>query len=251
MPRIDRAPSFPFYPADWLADTAVSLMEPAAAGGHMHLMAHAWESSLGTGVLRLDDDELAKLSRLGPDWPAYRDQVLRAWRVDEVAGTITQQRQVEERRAQKRRRARAAEGGKATQKLLQDRRNTSTAGADEQLFSTPIAGTPSSSSSSSSSNNPSLRAARAEWREAFDLFWKAYPRKTGKAPALASWEKRCPKTVEECQPMFDWIDAGLAACIAGEWKDREDRFVPHASTWLNQRRWEDVPRPEIEQQDEP
>lgn len=74
--------------------------------------------------------------------------------------------------------------------------------------------------------------------EAFDVvFWPAYPRKIAKHEARKAWERL--KLKDEDQTTLDAIMAGLAHYIAHEWEPDRPRFVPHAATWLNQRRWED------------
>jgi len=70
--------------------------------------------------------------------------------------------------------------------------------------------------------------------EAFVLFWKAYPRKTGKDTALKAWEKRKPP---------------LAACLTAlawqtkqpQWTKDGGQFIPMPATWLTGGRWNDEP----------
>lgn len=68
---------------------------------------------------------------------------------------------------------------------------------------------------------------------AFDQFWSAYPRKVNKAGALKAFRKvKVPldellKALENHKRSSQWLKDG------GE-------FVPHPTTWLNQRRWEEV-----------
>jgi hypothetical protein len=65
----------------------------------------------------------------------------------------------------------------------------------------------------------------------FDDFWKAYPRKTNKANALRTWAKLKPSS-DLAQTMINAVkDQDLVKI--------EQQFIPHASTWLNGRRWED------------
>lgn len=69
----------------------------------------------------------------------------------------------------------------------------------------------------------------------FDRFWSAYPRHTGKAQALKAWTKLAPD------------ESLLMAMLAAlNWQRRQDgwtkddgKFIPHPTTWLNGRRWED------------
>ena len=65
----------------------------------------------------------------------------------------------------------------------------------------------------------------------FDRFWSVYPRKVARLIAVRAWNKLAP--TEALQAV---ILASVAA-HAAEWQER--RFIPHASTFLNQQRWTD------------
>ena len=63
---------------------------------------------------------------------------------------------------------------------------------------------------------------------AFDEFWKVYPRKEGKGKASASWRKLTPDeqsiALNDCQKRYLGTDR---------------QFIPHCSTYVNCKRWED------------
>lgn len=67
----------------------------------------------------------------------------------------------------------------------------------------------------------------------FETFWTAYPNKKGKQPALKKWNsgKYDPDIIlpvlEKQKKLRDWVKA-------------DGKFVPHARTYLNQKRYEDV-----------
>lgn len=107
----DRAPSFQFYPRDFVSSQAVTLMTPEERGGYIMLLCHAWESE-ETGVLPDDDALLARLSGLGRRWAKCREGICRAFRVG--GGRWTQGRMVEEREKQIERYERAAHGARLT-----------------------------------------------------------------------------------------------------------------------------------------
>ena len=66
----------------------------------------------------------------------------------------------------------------------------------------------------------------------FDRFWDAYPRKTAKSKACESWNRLHPDAT--------LLGIILAAIARQQECDQWKRgIIPHASTWLNQRRWED------------
>lgn len=74
--------------------------------------------------------------------------------------------------------------------------------------------------------------------EDFEEFWRVYPRKIGKAKALAKFmglpRSLLPtilSSVEEAKRTWDWKKDG-------------GRFIPHPTTWLNGSRWEDEFSPE-------
>jgi hypothetical protein len=68
----------------------------------------------------------------------------------------------------------------------------------------------------------------------FDRFWSIYPRKVGKEEARKAWMK-AGVTFEQCE-------ATIRTWAASEdWQKDGGRFCPHASTWLNQKRWSDSP----------
>ncbi len=69
----------------------------------------------------------------------------------------------------------------------------------------------------------------------FEAFWIIYPRKTAKGAAWKAWQKAKP-TIE--------LRAKIAEAVAvqaksDQWSKDGGQFIPHASTWLNQRRWDD------------
>lgn len=64
----------------------------------------------------------------------------------------------------------------------------------------------------------------------FEIFWNKYPNKTGKKPAQEKFNKL---TELEIQSILKTIDAFAA------YKPFDTYSHPHATTYLNQRRWED------------
>jgi hypothetical protein len=73
--------------------------------------------------------------------------------------------------------------------------------------------------------------------DGFLTWWALYPRKAGKKPAGARWAKM---TEHERGLAMDavhgWIEYAATSPDG-------DKFVPYASTWLNQERWEDEAPP--------
>ncbi len=68
----------------------------------------------------------------------------------------------------------------------------------------------------------------------FGMFWVIYPRKIGKAQAQKVWT-RITKNVP-AETILDGLRSQLPIL-----KEKDTQFIPHASTWLNQERWNDEP----------
>lgn len=73
----------------------------------------------------------------------------------------------------------------------------------------------------------------------FDRFWAAYPRKEGKPKAKTVFDRIKPDE-ELLQRMLDSIEQWKRT---DQWQEDGGRYIPHPSTWLNQKRWEDEPMP--------
>ena len=73
-----------------------------------------------------------------------------------------------------------------------------------------------------------------DWEpERFAKFWKFYPRGENKQAAIRAWDKLKPSS-----ELIDTMAQALKRQVASEgW--RQGIGIPHASTWLNNRRWED------------
>jgi hypothetical protein len=70
---------------------------------------------------------------------------------------------------------------------------------------------------------------------AFDAFWIQYPRKVGKYPCTRAWEKIHPEG-ELLTKIMDSLEKHKKSI---GWMKDSGRFIPHPTTWLNQKRWDD------------
>ena len=79
---------------------------------------------------------------------------------------------------------------------------------------------------------------QAETEAMFESFWKCYPRKTAKDTARKAFAK--------LKPTADLLERMMAALgvqsVSPGWVKDGGQFIPHASTWLNQKRWDDEVR---------
>ena len=89
-----------------------------------------------------------------------------------------------------------------------------------------------SESYSISESESNANAARKTREEEFDIFWAAYPRKEGKQKARDAFKKVAAP-----------LDVLLAAIEkqkkSAQWSKDGGQFIPHPTTWLNGKRWED------------
>ena len=79
---------------------------------------------------------------------------------------------------------------------------------------------------------PIQNAARKAREEAFEKFWSAYPRKEGKQKAKAAFEK-------VNVPLDVLLNAIEQQKKSAQWSKDNGQFIPHPTTWLNGKRWED------------
>lgn len=86
------------------------------------------------------------------------------------------------------------------------------------------------------SKNKNKKKSVAEAQpKGFDLFWLHYPKKVGKANAMKAFAKLSPD-----ENLLN--DICLAVELhkkSAQWRRDDGTYIPHPSTWLNQRRWED------------
>lgn len=96
-----------------------------------------------------------------------------------------------------------------------------------------------------SSPPPAASAVRSPYSVHFEQWWKLYPRPVGKKAAFRAYERAVKgmRTAGEPNPR-GVLEAALRAALEG-WKGKDDRYIPHAATWLNQGRYDDPPEADI------
>lgn len=79
------------------------------------------------------------------------------------------------------------------------------------------------------------KVKRKEDNNLFDLFYKSYPKKVARVKAEQSWNK-----IDPDEKLFNEIMAGLERYKkCSQWTKDDGQFIPHPTTWLNQKRWND------------
>lgn len=73
-------------------------------------------------------------------------------------------------------------------------------------------------------------------KKQFEDFWSVYPKKVKKQKAKEWFERNKPT-----EELFAIMLKALKQFInSKEWKESNGQFIPHPTTWLNQKRWEDL-----------
>jgi len=85
--------------------------------------------------------------------------------------------------------------------------------------------------------SPPPAASASDPGPAYDEFWRLYPRKVGKSEAAKAWTKAI-KDGADPTLILAAVKAHADYHLAAK---TEQQFIPHASTWLNQNRYEDEP----------
>jgi len=76
----------------------------------------------------------------------------------------------------------------------------------------------------------------------FDQFWHTYPKKVGKQATLKAWNRANGK-----RPPIDKILQALEAQKQSEqWTRDGGQYIPNPATWINQGRWDDELKVELE-----
>jgi len=66
----------------------------------------------------------------------------------------------------------------------------------------------------------------------FELFWNNYPKKVGKGKAELAWAKHKPN-IDLVLKTLTWQKESK------DWFADNGKFIPHATTWINGKRWLD------------
>ena len=70
---------------------------------------------------------------------------------------------------------------------------------------------------------------------AFEVFWERYPKKLNKSKAKIAFNREC-KSEEKLKIILDALEQHKKQ---DDWMKENGKFIPHPTTWLNGRRWED------------
>jgi hypothetical protein len=225
-----KRPSFQFYPSDWLRDTALRSCSIGARGLWIDMICFMHEGN-PYGHLKVGNKVILPSNLCGMVGATLED--VEGW-LDELKqasvygladdGSMFSRRMIKDENL---RNMRAAGGKLGGNPALKDKTKVNL-----KVKQNP---TPSSSSSSSSSN------IHTDQPDGFDLVYQAYPKKVGKPAALRAWKAAKVKP-DEVDLILKDIESRK---LSRDWQKDDGQYIPNPSTYLNQRRWEDLTSSQI------
>ncbi|NMD38971.1 MAG: hypothetical protein GYA87_09885 [Christensenellaceae bacterium] len=85
-------------------------------------------------------------------------------------------------------------------------------------------------------SNTDTKTITTTYSQNFNKFWGAYPKRVGKGAAFVAFKKL--KVDDDL--LEDILKALKKQCNSHDWKKENGQYIPNPTTYLNQRRWEDV-----------
>lgn len=200
----------PLYIGDYLADTARLTTEQH--GAYLLLLMDYWRS----GRLPDNDQVLAQICKLSPDAWCNAKAMLEPFFSIEDGFWVHHRVEKEMSDAKVNKQKNHVRAVKAAKVRWENAKSNATSNSEAMLEPCP-----SPSPSPSKKNNI--------YTEDFESFWKVYPRHESKSQAMKSWKTAKP----DLQIVLKAVE------VQKKGEQWQKNIIPHASTWLNQRRWED------------
>ncbi|CAB4147410.1 Protein of unknown function DUF1376 [uncultured Caudovirales phage] len=247
------SPAFQFYAQDFLVGTQD--MSAAARGCFVSMLASSWVKGPITDTPRALAAAMC-LTPFDPPFEALWQEIAPKWTLIDGAWTNrrleavrAEQDAYRERQSEKGIKSAAARKATGRQPDTQPEVNHGSTTVQPALqpegqpevnpspltfaFDLRSSSLPSSSTSEVQTLSRKNRAGTDDPTD-FAEFWAVYPRKTGKGAAKRAWTRQKP-------PLQKCLDAIAWQVLTPDWCRDQGQYIPHPSTWLNNRRWEDEP----------
>jgi uncharacterized protein YdaU (DUF1376 family) len=222
----------PLYVADYRADT--TRLNTEQHGAYLLILIDYWRN----GPPPDDDRVLSQITGLTlARWKSHRPVIQGFFKI--VDGVWRQKRADKEMTKAAGLQETLSKRGKKGAEARWNKDDTGNATSMQQALpsampstmpSTMLADAPSPSPTPSTKSKALFANANGEW----EAFWNNYPNKAHKEGAIGQWKRVKAADVPT-------IMASLASHKATEQWQRG--IIPHARTWLNQRRWKDELQP--------
>ena len=77
------------------------------------------------------------------------------------------------------------------------------------------------------------------YTEGFERFWSNYPKRVAKADAFKAFKSKAKDRSVKHEEFAEFLINHLEQRCKTEWKGKERQYIPNASSFLRQERWED------------
>jgi uncharacterized protein YdaU (DUF1376 family) len=209
-----KAPYFPLMVRDWLCSRRVLSMSGDGVKAFMYLLCEAWLQE-PRATLPQNENELASMARVTMDvWQRIKTELMQHFDVgkcNEHSGRLYNNTLLEH--------SRKCEGkqrfNNKNAKRTQNKRKVN-AELDIDIDIDSV------------TNNVC-------YSDDFTTFWKSYPRRIGKGTAYKAWRKITGVPLQTILDALKWQKE------SEQWTKDNGQFIPHPTTYLNSRRWEDEP----------
>lgn len=221
-------PYFPFYPSDYLADTAHLTTEQH--GAYLLLLITAWQRG---GRLPADPKKLARIARVSPRrWHLIEEDVLEFFE-EEDDQIVSRRMERDYQKAVSKSEKRSASGKRGGHaKALKDNEPglANASGLPCHLLEPEP-----DSKKETKVSSPKGRKKRISYPEDFEAFWKSYPDTTNnsKSKALEEWRRLEADDREAAMRSLPVYRAFLA-------KPDSPKSVKHAERFLRDRRFDSL-----------
>lgn len=252
-----KAPSFQFFPNDWMHDLDEHPLEIEGAWirvccklwwsetrGRMDRTLDQWARIFRTDnehalkiLVYLRDEKIAEIPTVltlvnTNNSGAIHEYLTPAHKNITDKITVISRRMLREEKArqnnclrQKRHYDKRKPNADSTERVTVPSSYSSSSSSEIQKKSTPLI----------SPHSGGKARAKKSFSDEFEAFWKSYPRKVGKGAAWKAWGKLNGTR----PPLAVILDAVNLQAASRQWQDDGGRFIPHPATWLNQNRWLD------------
>jgi len=207
-------PAFQLYAADFYMDTISWTNEEI--GIYLRLLLSEWiNGPLDFNARKLASISQISLRKFGIKWVKIGEKF-----TENKDGKLINERLEEVREKQRLWREKSSLGGKKS--------------AEQRTRVVQPPYQPNGQPKGNSSSSSSLKYLKKDTL-LFNQFWKAYPLKKSKGQAEKTWKKINPN-----QDLLNAILTGIEKAKKSEqWMKNNGEFIPHPSTWLNAKGWED------------
>jgi uncharacterized protein YdaU (DUF1376 family) len=251
MPKDEEAPSFQFYPDDFVSDGKVEAMTTEEVGAYILLLCKAWREK-PAGTIPNDDKILARWTRMSQSrWLDCKPAVLCPFKACNGGARYAQARLQKEYAKMLSRRRLNRDRATTAATARWNKNGSENHSCLEHATSIPQAmlGDAIPITSPSSSSIPILKqkqkakdppAVQAAYPPEVLVFWEAYPatgrNRSSVKECVSAWK------TQKCGALADAIMDGLRAWIASvEWENEGGKYVPGAHRFLSKRKWETPP----------